>query len=468
MRTKTLSVIAMFYTPAADAVSLLNIEFDMSLASVQGTASINHYPSIPEDQVWQWRAFNICGIAVCISLLVLMILADKSNGVLFRRNNPFSHFWDEVLCVLLAVYMVIQGAYLPSARSNIEDTFGTLLNLKWDNQNSDYTQKVETYFEHVENALSMINYLDGLESVGFVLGMISLGRIVMYFAVHPRIQILPGVIVHAAHELFSFSQYAALVYVALAVLASFIFGRNNEAYSTVSGACHTQYEAVIGEFDGFLSVGQTSPNKPLAVAVYMVTFTAFVLFMLINLLLAIIVESYMDTKKALQTISKECSQSLIEHLIAVAQLTVNRYIFGWPAHSDLTMALEDLTPDAEGYVHEADFNKSEKLRVTDSAGDKPQACQFENPLGMFTRDNEGPTEDSDEPNAIFDFYHSFQFLRSKLDDSKEQDTAARFRKRATHSSSNLMSTNDEGEGLDDEGLDDDDDNDNPLNLPDTM
>jgi hypothetical protein len=132
------------------------------------------------------------------------------------------------------------------------------------------------------------------------------------------------------------------------------------------------------------------------------------------------------------------------------------------------MALEDLTPDAEGYVHEADFNKSEKLRITDSAGDKPQACQFENPLGMFTRDNEGPTEDSDEPNAIFDFYHSFQFLRSKLDDSKEQDTAARFRKRATHSSSNLMSTNDEGEGLDDEGLDDDDDNDNPLNLPDTM
>jgi hypothetical protein len=209
-------------------------------------------------------------------------------------------------------------------------------------------------------------------------------------------------------------------------------------------------------------------NKPLAVAVYMVTFTAFVLFMLINLLLAIIVESYMDTKKALQTISKECSQSLIEDLIAVAQLTVNRYIFGWPAHSDLTMALEDLTPDAEGYVHEADFNKSEKLRITDSAGDKPQACQFENPLGMFTRDNEGPTEDSDEPNAIFDFYHSFQFLRSKLDDSKEQDTAARFRKRATHSSSNLMSTNDEGEGLDDEGLDDDDDNDNPLNLPDTM
>jgi hypothetical protein len=212
-----------FYTPHAETVSLMTVEFDMSLPSVQGTSTINHYPSIAESKLGSWRAINGAAIVFTVVFSIFMLWSDYNDSGLCQRsdeNEEGGRILDEVLAGCLIVYLCVQAYTFPATRANIQDTFGDLLDMQWSAQDIDYSTKVELYFENVESAKGLIDSLNTFENVGFVLAFIGLGRVVQYLAIHPRIRILPGVISHAAHEFLSFSQYAALLYFVIAILAS--------------------------------------------------------------------------------------------------------------------------------------------------------------------------------------------------------------------------------------------------------
>ena len=100
MRTKTLSLIAVFYTPHAETVSLMTVEFDMSLPSVQGTSTINHYPSIAESKLGSWRAINGAAIVFTVVFSIFMLWSDYNDSGLCQRsdeNEEGGRILDEVL-----------------------------------------------------------------------------------------------------------------------------------------------------------------------------------------------------------------------------------------------------------------------------------------------------------------------------------------------------------------------------------
>jgi hypothetical protein len=242
------------------------------------------------------------------------------------------------------------------------------------------------------------------------------------------------VISHAAHEIFSFSQYAALLYFVIAVLGSYMFGRNNPHFSTWKTASVTQFAAILGETGDFFSVYTSSENY-IAVALYLTAFTGFILFMLVNLFLAIIVDSYMATKKALSNLSKECSKSFVADCVAIAHLVVNKYAYGWPSHNVVTRALENMVPDQDGYVTEADFNAVPELKLSDST-DGPSAGGMTNPMAEEGEDDDangkvGATEDT-SANPIFAFYGQFSFLRHQANDDKDAEDMDKFRFKARY------------------------------------
>lgn len=447
MRTKTLSLIAVFYTPHAETVSLMTVEFDMSLPSVQGTSTINHYPSIAESKLGSWRAINGAAIVFTVVFSIFMLWSDYNDSGLCQRsdeNEEGGRILDEVLAGCLIVYLCVQAYTFPATRANIQDTFGDLLDMQWSAQDIDYSTKVELYFENVESAKGLIDSLNTFENVGFVLAFIGLGRVVQYLAIHPRIRILPGVISHAAHEFLSFSQYAALLYFVIAILASYMFGRNNSAFATWQTASMTQFNAILGNTDDFYSVSKSSTNG-IAVAMYLFSFTGFILFMLINLFLAIIVDSYMATKKALASISKECSKSFVADCIAIAHLVINKYAYGWPAHSEVTKALETMKPDENGYVTEADFNAVEVLRVSSTE----PGPSTQNPMS----ETEGSDDDEESSvdtsaNPIFSYYRQFSFLRKKANDDKDEEDMSYFRFKARYAKDEKKESDDEDEQQD--------------------
>eukprot|EP01050_Picozoa_sp_SAG11_P004026 SAG11_NODE_246_length_11683_cov_15.540142_2_plen_996_part_00 len=432
MQTKMLSVIAVFYTPHAETVSLMTIEFDMSLPSVQGTATINHYPSIAESKLLTWRAINAS--AIFFTVVLLMALSCS-------KYRDLEEVEDVALAVCFLIYLCLQAYIFPATRSNIQETFGKLLDMQWSAQGIDYLSKVKTYFENVEVAKELIDNLSLFENAGAVLTFIGLARLVKYLAIHPRIRILPGVIYHAAHEVFSFSQYAALIYGVLAAIASYIFGRNNSSFATMKQAALTQFSAILGDTDGLYSVTGSSSSS-LAAALYLGAFTGFILFMLVNLFLAIIVDSYVATKEALRSISKECSKSFVVDCLAIVHLVASMRTQDWPAHEQIAQAVESLEPDEGGFVSEADFNATTGLRVT---GPDADGMSMNNPVNDDNDSDVG--SESQITNPIFEYYFRFGFL-SDQSDNQDEDDVQYFRPKTQYTGTKTSNASLEDDGED--------------------
>ena len=92
----------------------------------------------------------------------------------------------------MIIYMIVQAVVFTSTRSNIEDTFGSLLSIDWATQDTSYATKVDVYYSNIETAQDLIRELNRVENFGFILTFVCLVRLVVYLAVHPRIAILPA------------------------------------------------------------------------------------------------------------------------------------------------------------------------------------------------------------------------------------------------------------------------------------
>ena len=241
----------------------------------------------------------------------------------------------------------------------------------WAAQDVSYRDKVELYFRNVATAEHMVDNLEFLNVTGFLLSFLCLWRLIAYLAIHPRIGILPGIFVNAAHHLTSFMKYSMLIFVVTAVLARNQFGPNNEAYGTFSQTCMTQFNLVMGETEDFFSIQQTARSS-LAVAIYIFAYIGLVVFMLTNLFLSIIVESYMKTKDDLAAISNNCSKSIASDIFEVCYMQAYGARNGWPTHSQIVQALEVMDGDGDGLITEDEF----KAALAAAGNDESNVFEF--------------------------------------------------------------------------------------------
>ena len=438
MRTRMLSVMSIFYTPNIDTVTLVRIDFDMTKSRVAGSATIKHYPSIPESWVGYWNVINGCAIFF-VALLLIFTIGEETTMLYGNikmclphpaarrtdiniQSESFSRRNDVILSVLMIAFLVTQAVTFNGIRGNIEKTFGELLKLDWSASDVPYQDKVSLYFENVAAAQSMVDSLETVNVVGFVLSFVCLARLIAYLAIHPRIRILPGILATAAHQMTSFMKYSMLIFIVTAVLATNLFGPNNENFSTFKRTCGTQFALCLGETDDFFTLKVTATND-IAMLIYMTTFIGLVVFMLVNLFLSIIVDAYMETKEQLSIVSQECSKSLLSDCWEVVYLLLHRKRFGWPAHADLAIALETADTNADGMISEAEFAAIDFLARKGKGGTQnPMLAGGDLAVSEEPEDSEetgGETLTIGKGGSIFDFYFKHDFLQARQEAAKQ-------------------------------------------------
>ena len=147
-------------------------------------------------------------------------------------------------------------------------------------------EKKEAFFVNVQELLDNVAWSDLLNALCNIIPLVNLLRVIMCTSVHPRLALLTGTLANAIDDLWHTALLTCLLMLCFAGIGTWRFGGEYENYANFERTLQTEFEMLFGGFqDGWTD----SWEMRLFTVLYLL-----VLFLLVlNFLLAIIVEAYM-------------------------------------------------------------------------------------------------------------------------------------------------------------------------------
>ena len=122
--------------------------------------------------------------------------------------------------------------------------------------------------------------------------LVALSRLFKGFSAQPRLALVTDTIQAASSDIFHFGLVFSTVFYCFALAGTLIFGREMEQFGTIWNSLTTCWRIVLGDFEWhqMKAVGWLEAN------VFFWTFTILIVFIMINMLLAIVLETYLTVK----------------------------------------------------------------------------------------------------------------------------------------------------------------------------
>jgi hypothetical protein len=153
-------------------------------------------------------------------------------------------------------------------------------------------QSLYSKFELIESVATWQNYYIGINGVSFI---IMIFRTLKMLNFQPRVGVVTRTLDEAAGDLVHFIIVFAIITIGYAIVGHLNFGHAIEAFSTIPLSLNTCAEMLLGEIGMNEQLIEQSFIIPPLLFFWSYIFVAF--FILINILLAIIIDSYAAVKK---------------------------------------------------------------------------------------------------------------------------------------------------------------------------
>ncbi|CAD7965144.1 unnamed protein product [Amoebophrya sp. A25] len=377
MRTKEVSVVNVFMNTKLRSGTILEVNFMYGgPGSIEGRYRMISFTQMDAETQKAWSGWVNLVVVLCIIDLGLLLLGSffswrerrkwydniEMDGAIpvntpgrkmvwnrieygLRKNLPLWSGWD-VFDVALRILMLIftQNHFnhynspdldTPGIRrGRFETEINNILTVPWASATLRYEEKVMIFFQAMRKLATLLDEDSQLRQVGYVLVLLMFFRIVAYLRVHPRIAVLYKTIEVALDDLFHFFIVLGLLYGVLAFIGVWMFGAINGKFASFSDSVITQFEMLMGEYPWPES--QTDQDFGLFFS-YLNIYSLVVFFILLNFLLAIIVDSYASVKEAVNTCVIECN--IFTDLVALTAYPVMQMIYKWPERGYLIRKL---------------------------------------------------------------------------------------------------------------------------------
>lgn len=221
-----------------------------------------------------WDYFvGMCEVAFC--LFVLYYVVEEVLEIRVHRLRYFKSLWNclDVLIVVLSVVAIVMNITRTSLVSHrlrglLEDhaghpCFGPLARL-------------QVQFNNVAAVVVFLCWVKLFKFINFNRTMSQLSSTMS----------------RCAKDLLGFSLMFCLVFLAYAQLAYLVFGTQVDDFSTFQACIFTQFRIILGDF----TFSKLEEASPVLGPMYFTTFFFFVYFILMNMFLAIINDTYSDVK----------------------------------------------------------------------------------------------------------------------------------------------------------------------------
>ncbi|CAD7949535.1 unnamed protein product [Amoebophrya sp. A120] len=228
-----------------------------------------------------WLAMN-CYIFLQEVTEIAKIL--KETRSLSRFSQKYFGLWNVVdwLTVFSACSLIGFYFYLNTFVMDLKTNFSSLTT----GSNSLTNEKL------YDLTLNIMTHQNELVFCSYLYVLISLVRLFKGFSAQPRLGVVTNTIINAAVDILHFLVVFSSVFFAYALAGVIVFGRHLQEFATLDVSLTTCWRLVFGDFDW----ERTSRIAPWEAAVFFYSFTLLVVLIMLNMLLAIILDTYMDVK----------------------------------------------------------------------------------------------------------------------------------------------------------------------------
>ncbi|KAF3708458.1 Polycystic kidney disease 2-like 1 protein Polycystin-2 -like protein [Channa argus] len=219
----------------------------------------------------------------CEMVFCLFILYYTVEEVLELRIHKFSYFksiWNilDIVVIMLAIVAIIFNIFRTVEVGNL---LGNLL------------KHPDTYADFEFLAFWQTQY-NNMNAVNIFFAWI---KIFKYISFNKTMTQLSSTLGRCAKDILGFAIMFFIVFFAYAQLGYLLFGTQVQSFSTFMTCISTQFRIILGDFD-YNAIDNA--NRILG-PIYFVTYVFFVFFVLLNMFLAIINDTYSEVKEELSS-----------------------------------------------------------------------------------------------------------------------------------------------------------------------
>ncbi|RNA43788.1 polycystic kidney disease 2-like 1 [Brachionus plicatilis] len=215
----------------------------------------------------------VCEIILCIFVLYYMI--EEAIEIKKHRLSYFKAFWNilDVVILAIAVVCIVFNIYR-------QEKVGRMLETLLENDNQFIDFDLLAYWQELFNS-----------AVGFM-AFLAWVKVFKYVSFNKTMTQLSLTLSRCAKDVVGFAIMFFIVFLAYAQLGYLIFGTQVQDFSTFSYAIFTLFRIILGDFD-FESL--EAANRVLG-PIFFLTYVFFVFFVLLNMFIAIINDTYGEIK----------------------------------------------------------------------------------------------------------------------------------------------------------------------------
>ncbi|KAF7666868.1 hypothetical protein LDENG_00089920 [Lucifuga dentata] len=222
-------------------------------------------------------------ILACEMVFCLFILYYIVEEILELRIHKFSYFksvWNilDIVVIMLAIIAIIFNIF---RTIKVDKLLGTLL------------QQPDIYADFEFLAFWQTQY-NNMNAVNLFFAWI---KVFKYISFNKTMTQLSSTLGRCAKDILGFAIMFFIVFFAYAQLGYLLFGTEVETFSTFVKCIFTQFRIILGDFD-YDAIDRA--NRVLG-PIYFVTYVFFVFFVLLNMFLAIINDTYSEVKEELSS-----------------------------------------------------------------------------------------------------------------------------------------------------------------------
>jgi len=331
--TRDIFVASFIYFPNADAVSLLRLDFAFeNTGRIVADRRINTHSVLQDAPRWTTYLALQSTFLILIYARILFILVRCCRVKAHRRVT-----YDCLLTVLLGAFGTQDLLYRlvgeDTTMTGLVSLVNRILSVEDPSSQSAVAMVINDSFETLNVIKDAVAYQELMKLLAYFLVFMCLLRLIQHMEVHPKVDLISRTVMVAAGDMFHFCLIFIIFFAILAWLAHWSFGPDKIAFSTFRIAANTCFQMLIGEYpfedewtEGWLQ------------KIWYILYTFLLFLVSLNILLAIIVESFLRVKQ--ETEGRLEVKSLVLDLLSLPLKALIGFHHRWPSTRALYFHLE--------------------------------------------------------------------------------------------------------------------------------
>lgn len=223
---------------------------------------------------------------------VVGVIRKSHNRWYIALKEEYLQVWNVVDWLSILVAMVVVGLYthLTLASLTLQDEMMVLLQASDSSPRQDHAMLVDNFYVALEDVCELERRF---RLVLCIYPMMVMLRLFKSFAAQARLAVVTDTLIEAWNDMFHFFIVFLSVFGCLCINGVLMFGQDLDLFGTFQRSLHTSFRMMLGDWDWEPMVGVRRRDS----MVWFLVFQLVVVVILLNMLLAIVMEAYMRVKK---------------------------------------------------------------------------------------------------------------------------------------------------------------------------